>query len=229
MKRKNNIIALLKRADSQLEQLKKDYNSSLEDKAVSGELKIDIKNLFENLRSCLDYLARDIYEFIYPGLTIPKHLYFPIRHTQAELIAALDRDFPCLRSDNQPLFQIIDKYRPYNDSWLGHFNRLNNDNKHQDLVEQTRTESKRVTVSRPGGGSVSWGNGVRFGPGVSVMGAPIDPRTQMPVPNQFTETNVTIWVDFKFRENGLHVIPFLSDSVEKVKSIFEDVYNEIGG
>ncbi|KKK67366.1 hypothetical protein LCGC14_2954790 [marine sediment metagenome] len=160
---------------------------------------------------------------------MPKRLYFPIRHTQEEFIVAIDNDFPSLRSDNQPLFQVIDKYQPYNDPWLGHFNTLNNDNKHQDLAEQARTESKRVTVSRPGCGSVSWGKGVRFGAGVSVMGVPIDPSTQMPVPNRVTETNVTIWIDFQFRENGLSVLPFLSNSVEKVESIFEDVYNEIRG
>jgi hypothetical protein len=110
----------------------------------------------------------------------------------------------------EAVFEILESMQPFRDVWLGQFNRLNNENKHQDLVEQTKTESRHVTVTGSGGG-VSWGPGVTFGSGVRVMGVPIDPRTQLPVPNDVVKTNITTWVDFKFREGGQSVLPFYRD------------------
>lgn len=198
--------------------LQEDYRSSLETKEVSEELKVDIKNILENLRSCLDYIARDIHDRYIPDTTT--RLYFPIRHTINEFNSAISRYYPGLDQSAPGVYAIIEQAQPYNDPWLGQFNRLNNDNKHEDLVEQTRTEVRRVTVSsKGGGGSVSWGPGVTFGSGVSVMGVRIDPRTQMPVPNNTTETKVVIWVDFRFQDNNESVIPFLHKSVNRVESI----------
>lgn len=87
-------------------------------------------------------------------------------------------------------------------------------------MEQTRTEAKRVTVSR-GGGSVSWGTGVTFGAGVSVVGVPIDPRTQMPVQNTVAKTEVVIWVDFRFKEIDQPVLPFVEASIKNVDKLFQ--------
>jgi hypothetical protein len=99
---------------------------------------------------------------------------------------------------------------------------LNNHNKHQDLVEQIRTESRRVKVSR-GGGSVSWGPGVTFGGGVSVMGVPIDPRTQLPVPNIVAKTEIATWVDFRFKEIDQSVLQFIETSVSNIGDLFSKV------
>lgn len=117
------------------------------------------------------------------------------------------------------VFDILEAVQPYRDPWLGQFNQLNNHNKHQDLVEQTRTEAQQVAVSRAGG-SVSWGPGVTFGSGVSVMGVPIDPRTQMPVPNNVAKTEVVVWVDFRFKEIDQSVLPFVQASLQNVEKVF---------
>jgi len=227
VKRRDNIRALLDRTRQQLQSLEDEYKASLEAKTVSGALKVDIKNILENLRSCLDYVAHDVYEALCPRETLPRRLYFPIRHSQKEFDQAVDRDFPGLRAGYPTAFALMAQYQPFNDPWLRDFNKLNNNNKHEDLVEQTRTQTKRVTVSRPGGGAVSWGEGVEFGGGVAVMGVPIDPRTQMPVPNSTTETTVTIWVDFRFAEPPRSVLPFLSESVQKTEQIAEAMEREI--
>jgi len=195
MGRKKSIVALVKKCRDSMATLKEDYQTSLKAKEVSEELKVDIKNILENLRSCLDYIARDVHDKFITGTC--DRLYFPIRHTTNEFLQAISRDYTDLNQSAPDVYATIEQAQPYNDPWLGKFNRLNNDNKHEDLVEQTRTETMRVTVSsKSGGGSVSWGPGVTFGSGVSVMGVPIDPRTQMPVPNSTTETKVEIWVDW---------------------------------
>lgn len=226
MKRSASIKALISKADTEFKNLKVEYDQSLHDKQVREELKVDIKNIFENLRSCLDYIAHDIFESQCAGAKEPARLYFPIRQTAKEFGAAITTDFPDLESVSPASHQIIEAIQPYNDPWLGQFNKLNNHNKHQDLVEQTRTEQRQVTVSR-GDGSVSWGPGVTFGSGVSVVGIPIDPRTQMPVPNNVAKTEVTVWVDFKFSEINESVIPFVEKSINRIKKLFSDLEQHV--
>jgi len=132
---------------------------------------------------------------------------------------AVSKDYPSLQGTSKVVYDYLESVQPYQDPWLGQFNKLNNHNKHQDLVEQTRTEAKQVTVSR-GGDSVSWGPGVSFGSGVSVVGVPIDPRTQVPVPNTVAKTEVVIWVDFRFKEIDQPVLPFVEASIKNVDKLF---------
>lgn len=195
------------------------------------DLRVSIKNIFENLRSCLDYLGQDLFETQCASSTKPRRLYFPIRATQAEFEQAVDHDYPGLRVNAPSVYAVIEGIQPYHDPWLGRFNRLNNHNKHENLSTQTRTEARQVNVSA-GDGTVSWRPGVTFGPGVSIMGVPIDPRTQLPIPNTVLETKVVTWVDFRFEEIDQAVLPFLEESVSKVGAVFrelERVTKENGG
>jgi hypothetical protein len=226
LQRASSIEALLRKSKIVLADLKRAYDSSLHNKQVHEDLKVDIKNIFENLRSCLDYLAHDIFEAYCPSAKSPDRLYFPIRATAADFTQAVSRDYPGLQATSSVVCGILESIQPYRDPWLGQFNRLNNDNKHQDLVEQIITESRQVTVSR-GGGSVSWSSGVTFGVGVSVMGVPIDPRTQMPVKNDVAKTQVITWVDFRFKDNGLSVFPFIETSLKNVEKIYRDLLPHI--
>lgn len=219
MKRTASIEALLKKATADFIELKTAYNSSLHEKHVRDDLKISIKNVFENLRSCLDYLAQDTFDTLCAGARKPDRLYFPIRPTAPEFAQAMSKYYPGLQAAAKTVYDLLESVQPYRDPWLGQFNKLNNHNKHQDLVEQTRTEARHVTVSR-GGGSVSWGPGVTFGSGVSVVGVPIDPRTQMPVPNTVAKTEVVIWIDFRFQEIDQSVLPFVEGSIQKVDKVF---------
>ena len=74
---------------------------------------------------------------------------------------------------------------------------------------------------------MSWGPGVSFGAGVSVMGAPIDPRTQLPVPNNQVKTEIITWVDFRFKDNGLSALPFIEQSLKKVEQTFRELQKHI--
>lgn len=220
MNRSSSIQALISKSKKSFIELKKDYDASLQDQTISEELKIDVKNIFENLRSCLDYIAHDIHEACIKGST-PDRLYFPIRQNRIEFDQAINKDFQNLSSLNSDVYNLIEVIQPYNNDWLGKFNRLNNNNKHQNLEEQTKTESRYVEVSSISGeGSVSWGPGVSFGGNVSVMGAPIDVDTQLPVKGSNVNTKITIWVDFKFKENGESILPFIQKSIDKVEALF---------
>jgi hypothetical protein len=220
MRRSKSIEALLRKSRDGVGDLKRAYEASLHAKAISEELKVDIKNIFENLRSCLDYLAQEIFESCCPQSKPPDRLYFPIRKSRQEFDQAVSKYFPNLQRKRTHVYDFLESLQPYNDPWIGEFNQLNNENKHQDLVEQIRTESRRVTVSRPDSGSVSWGPGVTFGRGVSVMGVPIDPKTQLPVPNTSVKTEIVTWVDFRFRENSKSVLAFVEGSINSVEKIY---------
>ena len=226
MNRAVSISALLKKSNQDFVDLQASYESSLHEKHVRENLKVSIKNIFENLRSCLDYLAHDIFEKHCSFAKKPDRLYFPIRATSTDFLSSVSKDYPQLQVTAKAVFDTIESIQPYHDPWLGQFNKLNNQNKHQDLVEQVRLEARHVTVSS-GGGSVSWGPGVTFGPGVSVMGVPIDPRTQMPVPNTGTKTEVVTWVDFRFKEIDQPVMAFVESSLKKLAKLFQDLQPHI--
>ena len=224
MKRTASIEALIKKARETLVDLKQAYEKSLHEKTVREDLCVDIKNIFENLRSCLDYLAHEIFEKHCGGLTKPARLYFPIRSSLTDFSQVMARDFPTVETTCKPVFGYLESIQPYHAPWLGQFNKLNNENKHQNLSEQTRTETRTVSVTRPGsGGGVSWGPGVTFGGGVSVMGVPIDPRTQLPVPNNQVQTTVTTWIDFRFTEIDSSALPFVEVSINNVEAAFKEL------
>lgn len=224
MQRSASIEALICKSRASFDDLKRQYEASLHEKAVREDLKVDIKNIFENLRSCLDYTAQELFDAFCKGAKKPDRLYFPIRPSASEFAQVMSRDYPTLEAKCKAVFDVLEAIQPYGDPWLGEFNRLTNENKHQDLVEQTRTESRRVDVKGPGGGGVSWGPGVRFGSGVRVMGVPIDPKTQLPVPNNQVTTTITTWVDFQFKEGGQSVLPFIEKCIARV----EELYRAIG-
>ena len=58
--RDNDIKNLLAHVEKSLVNIKSTYDQSLHDQTVPPFLPIDIKNTMENLRSSLDYLAKDI-------------------------------------------------------------------------------------------------------------------------------------------------------------------------
>jgi len=227
MKRASSIEALLNKARTTFNDLKRAYEASLQEKTIRDDLKVDIKNICENLRSCLDYLAHEMVEGLCQPSGKQNLLYFPIRSSKAEFEKTMARDYPGLETANKSVFDFLESIQPYRDAWLGEFNKLNNENKHQDLVEQTKTEHRRINVSGPGGGGVSWGPGVTFGSGVSVMGVPIDPRTQLPVPNNSIKTEIIVWVDFKLESNGQSVLPFIEMSIDRVAAVFRELQKHI--
>jgi len=53
---------LVKHAEGALQTLRAAYQASLNERLVRPELKINIKNLMENLRSALDFSAHGLYD-----------------------------------------------------------------------------------------------------------------------------------------------------------------------
>ena len=220
-KRRDNIQALLNRCDDDIKSNEEEYHQSLHDKQIRSDLQVDIKNYCGNLRSVLDYLAHDIREIHCPGANPKVRFYFPIFQSQKEFESQTKKWYPNLDKVEPALFNYLGSLQPYHNDGrcLGTFNRINNENKHGNLVAQTRMESERVNVSFPGG-KVSWSpKNVKFGHGVRIGGVPVDPSTQMPIPHPSQKVEKVIWVDFKFEGEDVSALGLLKDALEKVKSI----------
>lgn len=223
MKRKADIAALLAKAEQQLSQILKEYDSSLQHQAIAAPLLVDIKNYCENLRSVLDYLAHEIREKYCPGANPKDRFYFPILPDTTQFGAQVGKWFPGLASSAAAVWAALENCQPYRPghAWVALFNKVNSENKHGALVPQTRQEvGTQVKAEIRGGGSVAWNpSSVRFGPGVPIGGVSVDPSTQMPIPDPRLKVTKTIWVDFQFDGIGGSAIGLLRDALSGVKAI----------
>ena len=232
-RRQNDIEALITHSRKQLPTVEQKYQSSLTAKSVSPELKIEIKNLCENLRSALDYLAHDIRECQCPNAKDNDRFYFPILQDKRQFETRVREWFPGLDTRNPKLWSYLESLQPYQGSqtaWLGDLNRINNENKHAALVEQTRTETERIRATSANGGIVEWSpQNVRFGNGVYIGGVPVNPATQLPVPHPSLEVKRIIWIDFKFEGINRSALGLLKQSVDGIGQIADRVYELLGG
>lgn len=231
MARKADMEALLERAEKAEPKIIEEYNKSLHDKTIGSNLKIDIKDYFSNLRSVLDYLAHDIVEKYCPNADPKNRLYFPIGSDQSSFEGIIRKSYPDLSTNSPKVYGILENIQPYKKSenvWLSSFNKINNENKHEQLTPQKRMETKRVNVKSNNGASVSWNpSAVRFGSGVSIAGVPVNPITQMPEPSSTQTITIETWVDFQFEGMEVSAIWLIRESLKYIKEIFNDLKDHI--
>ncbi len=225
-KRKKDIDALIANIQVEYKNIESLYNSSLNKKEIDANLKIKIKNYLENTRSVLDYCAHDIAD---SASIVSDKIYFPVVAKEKNGTAfegSIGRNLSELQSKNSILFDYLESIQPYQAdcAWLGDFIDITNDNKHQNLTPQIRTESQRIKSEHTGGGTVSWNpSAVKFGSGVFINGAPVNPITQMPVQTNDTVITKETWVDFQFN-NSISALPLLRKIYEKIPVIVESIY-----
>lgn len=224
-----DIQSQLDRAKELLQELENACNADLQAKDVSGKTKNLSQEVLTKIKHLLDQSIYKFFEkyFLYNLSKAEKKsakVYFPIVSKKEDLKSVLGRaKMGDVETKHKDFYKFIDSIQPYNQDylWLKHLADFASE-KHIRLTPQTKTETRRVTVSR-GGGSVSWGPGVTFGSGVSVMGVPIDPATQMPVPNNIAETKVENWVSFLFEGSNVNVLGLCKKAVEDGEKIIKKV------
>ena len=113
MARTDSIAALLARADEQLRQIEAGYAKSLHAKAVAPELRVDIKNACENMRSALDYIAHDIRERHCPAASATARFYFPILPDAKTFETKLNEWFPGLRKAGPGVAAVLEAEQPF--------------------------------------------------------------------------------------------------------------------
>lgn len=238
--RQDSVNALLSHAKAELFKIEEEYSASLQRKDIAPSLQIDIKNLMENLRSALEYIARDIYEKLIQTVRNAKsqpevsNIYFPYGKDENDFKSAIGRNLPNLDSISAPVFSLIECIQPHKcgNSWLYDFCNIVNDNKHNSLTPQTRKERKsykvglrggKTAISAPAGAIKAPPRAIRIGNQPVIF----DPSTGIPYPTPGLQVEVTTWISFRFTDTKLEVLSLLKLAHKEIKSLAKDLYTLI--
>ena len=235
MSRLDDVNALLEVVDELLQKIQSEYDESLSNKTISPKLSVHIKNYLENLRSPLDYLACEICENI---LSINKanKTYFPIScENNKAFVSHIAKYLPGLDTVNPSLHKVLEQLQLYKLSGckaLPKLSKLVNENKHNRLSPQTRTEKRGLIINFPGGANISMGPGTSISGGgiissgnswISPAGGTISGDSPARVGGGGVTQTVTRWVSFIFDETGDDVISLLKECRKDVRSILGQI------
>jgi len=228
------ITALLRKAQRDLDGLHPLYKQSLAAKAISIELKLEIKSILENQRSLLDYLAREIVSRF--GNQRPNaKVYYPSAPRQADFASQMNGWMPGVAESRPDIVAAIERHQKFqpDHEWMEWLWMLATENKHERLSAQTRMETWRVTA-QGNSGSIDYvpytpeTGGVIFGPGVSIGGVPVNPATQRPVPHPSQTVTEIIFVDWLFADLKLSVLAVVEAIQAGVHSALDDIVQAAG-
>lgn len=223
----------LDRAQELLRDLEREYGASLASKTVSERAKNLTHEVLEKVRHALDAGMHRLWELhIAPKLTPEQRkrarIYFPIANDLPSFQSILGRaEMEDLATDYKVLYDLLLAHQPFTSAdnrWLAILRDLSGEGKHIRLRPQKRTEGRRIVVEGPGGAAVSWDpSAVRFGGGVSVMGAPIDPNTQRIVPTPGITEREEIWVAFLIEWLDINALGFCQEAHRKTGTLLEEM------
>lgn len=242
--RKDQIIALLQHAQYDLKHIEAQYQKSLERQTIPTSLQIDVKNMMENLRSALDYLAHNIYEIVLmparkaAGDKQIVNIYFPYGKSENDFKSGIGKYLPKLDSLQPALYKIIEDIQPHKsgNDWLYQFCQILNEKKHNILTPQKREEKRGLDIRFPGGAGIS------MPPGASISGGGIIQSGSDRIilnndfisgdfpANKVTEgvvQTIVRWVSFKFADTDVGVIPLLKKCLTTIEQLSKDVYSQL--
>ncbi len=213
-----DINAVLEKVEKSLAEIESKYRDSLQEKIISDELLVEVKDFLGNIKSSLDYLRKKV----------SKHN-FPVCETE--------KDFNNRTTDLSPeIKKVIFKWQPFQgNEWLSWLNVLNNESKHVTLIPQERIETKQVKISKGKTGiSMSGGASIPMGKGCSIsIGGAVIPGGQTISPDSdfFHDKRLSVekttWVDFRFNHEKLpkniSVLNFLKESFKKTRLIVKEL------
>lgn len=235
----DDALDLVKHAKNEFDKIKRSYGQSIHKKSIEPKLLIEIKNLMENLRSALDFTAHGLFNKYGNSTKSDIKIYFPYATEEQsgsdfQKQNRIEKCIPGLSSSRPDIVAKIESYQHFSDPnnrWLPQFMDLNNENKHQQLTPQKRTETKQLKL-RSGGTSIGVGEGasISVGPGARIrVGRMVIPGGQKFDVNNPPATigpgtkEVIIWVSFHFSSNNQPVVPFLKQCINGIENIVKEL------
>jgi hypothetical protein len=234
----NDAKALLDASEKQLAKITAEYNQSLTKQQIGAPLLVEIKNLMENLRSALDYTAHGLFEK-YGNCAVDPKIYFPYAWLTLDLAGfraknCVGSKIPGLPQNRPDIVTKIESYQHFSNPknrWLPIFMDLNNENKHQKLTPQTRTQTKQLTI-QSGGSHISLGEGssiqirggafIQIGDSIMTGHQNITPDNPAKISGSAQQT-VTTWVSFNFTDNNEPVLPLLTQALVGTTQIVDEL------
>ena len=241
MNRKKDVDAILSAVIQQYSIVRQDYERALRDGSL--DLRVPVKNLMENLRSALDYMAHDIYEScchstrLLIGKSVPNNIYFPYGKTESDFKARVGSSLPGLATNSPDIYKMMLSIQPFScgDAWLYDLCIILNENKHNRLKVQKRTESETYSVeSEHGSVAIPINNPnikITSLPGaVKVFGISADFREDgiHTTSSDTRKHKRTKWIAFTFEGTNVNVINLLDKSTTGIKNFAEGLFQKIG-
>ncbi|WP_119299804.1 hypothetical protein [Dongia deserti] len=227
------IGTLVERAGELAADLEKEFEKCLHDLEVTPRALNLTHEVIEKCANALDQLMHLAWEIrIAPTLGVSERPrgYFPAAIDEQSFRSALGQWKLVDVEQKDPVFaKVLRRWQPLSDpqnNWIAMLRKFAA-KKHVGLVPQKIQSEPRVVVSDQRGNSVSWGPGVTFGQGVSVFGAPIDPKSQLPVETPGVEARVEIWVRFHIEGTDLNALSFCTECVSGTKLIIANFASEL--
>jgi hypothetical protein len=240
MSRKEDVETILTAAKKQHQEIRDSYKKSLSDESL--DLRVPVKNLMENLRSALDYMAHDIYEScckaerVATGKPDPHRIYFPYGLTEADFNSEVGKSLPGLATLSPTVYDLLVSIQPFRsgDSWLYDLCSILNKQKHDRLTRQTRSETETYTVSNGTGSVTDRINDpsvhIRSLQGaVKIFGVPAQFTDQSirTAPSDQLDHERTRWVAFLFEGTGTNVLDLLNTAVPGISDLGKSLYEEL--
>lgn len=201
------------------------YEESLLNGEVTIELKIIIKEIFDHLRSALDYCARDISEMCL-GQASEKPVYFPIvshDFKREDFRSRVGRLIPGLLQHKPELEGVFASFQPFASSennWISKFATLCNENKHEQLSVSKQTRALGAMWKDEEGNSL-----------VSIKkddGSPFRNIPLMIVENiPQSGTGECKYIYIKFELTGDEILDFLDECITGVENILNTLSTPI--
>lgn len=240
MSRKDDVTIILEEAKRQYQNIRKNYDRALKEKSM--DLRVPVKNLMENLRSSLDYMAHDIYESccqsarLASGNPDPRNIYFPYGLTEQNFRSGVGSSLPNLLTENADVYNLIESIQPFkcNDNWLYDLCSVLNEKKHDKLKAQIRTETERHHVeSEHGSVSIIVNDPnvkITSQPGaVKIFGVPAEFSSEgiRTAPSDKLKHSRITWVSFTFEDTEIDVIGMLEKSMVGITALASQLYTNI--
>jgi len=225
--------SMLDRADELLVELEEEFSRCLGTQHVSDRARNLTHEILDKLRSSLDQVMRRAWEkSVSPHLSQAERqtarIYFPIGPDMHSFRSTLGRGCMTELATSSPqLHQFLLSKQPFtseDNHWLRVLSELAAEGKHVRLAPQKREETRRITVTRPKCGTVSWDPPVvQFGPGVSIFNAPVDPQTQRIVPTPGVTERLEAWVAFVIDGHEINALGFCRDACAGTRQLIEEM------
>ena|SRR5665213_329605 len=219
-----DVYVLLDDADEKMRRVHEMYKESIRAEQLGGPLQALIKNVLENWRSCLDYIADAVTQR--DGKRGTKS-YFPCSPNEIDFEKCFDQKMPGVRQKRSDLAITFLRHQPFQPghAWVEDLVTLTNENKHRQLTPQTREEIVEF-MSGPGGGFIEQVGGARITMGESALirmgkGAKITFGGRGPVVAQ--NMKKTVLVDWLFADPRKSAIATLDAIQRGIRPTVEDL------
>lgn len=225
---RETIESQINRANELYSELEREVNIDISNFRVSVRTSELTEEILVKLSVCLDKGINQYWQL--KNQPINKNLRFPISYDERSLKNKLTTyGLNNLDKTDPKLYALLYNAQPFVSKEyeiLSEIDEQGSKKKHRELsFQEKEVVGERITFSSNSGGCVSWDPSyVKFGPGVSINGVPINPDTQLPQYKPHTHTlKKERLISVKFHGKNINVLQFCRQSIDAVQTITNQI------